>query len=242
MNELRFLRFSVGTFTASIAHEINNPLSIVVGNIQYLLANLHHMDLTQKKVVEEVVETLKTANLEAKRCAGIVTNLLHFSHKGKSERTSFSINSVVNSTMKLLGHQLELAKVKTIIKLASDLPFVSGNADHLQQAFVNIVLNAQQVMPDGGKLHVTTSLDGNYVAVSFRDTGPGIPKKYIHKIFEPFYSSKEAGKGTGLGLFIIHSIMEDHGGVIEVESKRGKGATFILKIPVGKIKVFNRNL
>lgn len=223
---------AVGTFTASVAHEINNPLSIVVGNIQYLLANLHHMNLTRKKEVGEIVETLKTANSEAKRCSEIVTNLLHFSHKGTSAKTKVSVGGVVTSTMRLLAHQLEFSKVKTHIKLADGLPRVMGNADQFQQVFVNLILNAQQVMKDGGKLYVTTSLADNYVTVSFRDTGPGIPKKYIRKIFEPFYSTREAGKGTGLGLFIIHSIMEEHGGKIEVQSKKGQGATFILKLPV----------
>ena len=225
---------AVGTFTASVAHEINNPLSIVMGNIQYLLSNLHHMDLTKEKEIDEIVETLKTANAETRRCSEIVTNLLHFSHKGGAGKTNLSVNGVVTATMRLLAHQLELSKVKTFIQLADGLPQVRGNADHLQQAFVNLILNAEQVMKNGGKLYVTTSLDGNYVAVSFRDTGHGIPKKYIHKIFEPFYSTREAGKGTGLGLFIIHSIMEDHRGTIEVQSKRGQGANFILKLPVAK--------
>lgn len=225
---------AVGTFTASVAHEINNPLSIVVGNIQYLLSNIQNMNIPDKKEVEALVETLTNANTEARRCAEIVTNLLHFSHKGKGERTKLSINSAVGKTMKLLEHKLELSKVQAVIKLADDLPPVMGNAEHLQQAFVNLILNAEQVMKSGGKLYITTALDDNFVTISFRDTGPGIPKKYIRKIFEPFYSTKEAGKGTGLGLFIIHSIVEEHAGVIEVQSKRGHGANFILKLPVAK--------
>lgn len=225
---------AVGKFTASVAHEINNPLSIVVGNIQYLLSKVHQLNIPDKKESEELAEMLQTANTEARRCAGIITNLLHFSHRGESEKTAISINNVVRQTVKLLVHQLELSKVQIVVRLAEDLPSVCGNAGRLQQVFVNLMLNAQQVMHEGGKIHITTALDNNYVIVSFRDTGPGIPQKYIRKIFEPFYSTKEAGKGTGLGLFIVHSIMEEHKGKIEIQSKRGQGATFILKLPVVK--------
>lgn len=227
---------AIGKFTAAVAHEINNPLSVVVGNIQYLLSNIHDVNLCNEKEIKNLEEMLMIANNEARRCADIVRNLLHFSHKGGAKNTEIDINRTIKQMMQMLAPQIKLSKMKTRLDFADKLPPVLGNADRLQQVFVNLVLNAQQAMKDGGKLTIKTALDGGHVVASFRDTGPGIPKKYLHRIFEPFYSTKEAGKGTGLGLFIVHSIMQDHHGVIEVQSKRGFGATFNLKFPAVKKK------
>lgn len=222
---------AVGKFTAAVAHEINNPLSVVVGNIQYLLSNIHEVNLCSPKEVKNLEEMLKTANNEARRCADIVRNLLHFSHKGEAKHAETDLNRVIERTMQMLKPQIKVSRMKTRLDLADNLPAVMGNANRLQQVFVNLVLNAQQAMNEGGKLVIKTAAVGNHVRVSFTDTGPGIPKKYLHRIFEPFYTTKAAGKGTGLGLFIVHSIMQDHHGEIEIQSKRGLGATFILKFP-----------
>lgn len=222
---------AVGKFTAAVAHEINNPLSVVVGNIQYLLSNIHDVNLCNKKEVRNLEEMLKTANNEARRCADIVRNLLHFSHKGEARHAETDLNRVIERTMQMLAPQIRVSRMKTRLDLAGNLPTVMGNADRLQQVFVNLVLNAQQAMQEGGRLVIKTAAVGNQVHVSFIDTGPGIPKKYLHRIFEPFYSTKAAGKGTGLGLFIVHAIIQDHHGKIEVQSKKDSGATFILKLP-----------
>ncbi len=225
---------AVGKFTAAVAHEINNPLSVVVGNIQYLLSNIHEVNLCNKKEVKNLEEMLKTANFEARRCADIVRNLLHFSHKGEAKHAEMNINDTVERTLQMLAPQIKVSRMKIRTDLADRLPPIMGNTDRLQQVFVNLVLNAQQAMKEDGRLTIKTALVGNHVTVTFKDTGPGIPKKYLRRIFEPFYSTKEAGKGTGLGLFIVHSIMQDHHGEISVQSKRGNGAAFILKFPAVK--------
>ncbi|MFH1652648.1 MAG: ATP-binding protein, partial [Pseudomonadota bacterium] len=226
---------AVGRFTASVAHEINNPLSIVVGNVQYLIANLGQFALIDKKQAKELSETLETVEEQASRCGEIVANLLHFSHKGKVEREEMSVTKIINRAVKMLEHQLRMAKVETVMRLAARLPVIVGDANLLQQVFMNLMLNSQHAMNKGGKLYIRTFTENsNWICVSFRDTGPGIPKKHLRRIFEPFYSTRKAGEGTGLGLSVVHSIVESHDGIVDVKSKKGVGATFTVKLPISK--------
>lgn len=226
---------AVGQFTAGVIHEVNNPLCVVLGNVQYLLDHFHDLDFSKHQAAENLFQTLQVIDEEARRCGEIVANLLHFSHKGKIDKKQVQINHVVRRMAQMLEHQLQLSKIKPVFDLASKLPPVEGDANLLQQVFVNLGLNAQHAMSRGGTLSVKTSLnEAGWIQIIFKDTGPGIPKKYLNRIFEPFFTTQKAGKGTGLGLSVVHSIIEEHGGHIAAESMRRKGAVFKIRLPVAK--------
>ena len=230
---------AIGQFTAGMVHEINNPLCVVLGNIQYLIDHFHHLDFSKPQALENLQQTLQVIDEEARRCGEIVANLLHFSHKGKIDKQQVQLNQIIRRMAQMLEHQLRLSKIKPVFDLASKLPPIEGNANLLQQVFVNLGLNAQHAMSRGGTLSVKTSLDGaGWIQIVFKDTGPGIPKKYLNRIFEPFFTTQKAGKGTGLGLSVVHSIVEEHGGRISAESKQGKGAIFKIRLPVAKKQGF----
>ena len=143
------------------------------------------------------------------------------------------MNEVLEDTLSLLVNQLTLRQVEARKDLASDLPTVVGNRSLLQQVFSNIILNDRNAMPDGGRLAVTTrATSDNQVEIEFADTGLGIPKEMLGEIFDPFFTTMPVGKGTGLGLSISYSIIKQHRGTIDVESKAGVGSTFTIRLPV----------
>ena len=133
----------------------------------------------------------------------------------------------------MTAHQADLQQVNIIRQLPQDVPAIAGDTNKLQQVFVNMLVNALQVMPDGGQLTIRSSAtpDGKSVQVSISDTGPGIPVEIAQKIFEPFFTTKATGKGTGLGLSVSHGIIKQHDGNIELNSELGKGTTFIITLP-----------
>ena len=161
-------------------------------------------------------------------------NLLDFTRKDEPMRAEVSIEEVLEATLKLVRNELTLAKVEPRVHIASDLPPVKGNPRNLQQVFLNLFLNAIQAMPQGGVLDIRAQREGEFIQVAVQDTGVGIPADAIEKIFEPFFTTKEAGEGTGLGLTVSYSIVEKHGGRIEVTSTPGSGSTFFVLIPVAQ--------
>jgi len=176
---------------------------------------------------------LKIIEKETKRCRTIIDNLLKFARQEKVERKPLELNGVVEDTAALVDHQLGMHRIRLEKELARDLPAILGNANQLQQIFLNLVLNAQQAMEGtGGRIRITTGRTGDGRAeVRISDTGPGIPKEIQARLFEPFFTTKPAGKGTGLGLSVTYGIVKDHKGEILVESEPGQGATFIILFP-----------
>ncbi len=218
---------SLGELAAGVAHEINNPLGTISLYAQMTLDDLKEDD-------KENRESLQIILKHATRTAGIVKNLLEFARRTDLETRPIGINPVLEEALSIIAHQAELQQVNIVRQLSQDMPMIVGDANKLQQVFVNIVVNALQVMPDGGQLTVESSAapDGGFAQISIVDTGPGIPEENLRKIFEPFFTTKETGKGTGLGLSVSHGIIEQHKGRIEVSSKVGKGTTFRITIPV----------
>ncbi|MGD8897311.1 MAG: ATP-binding protein, partial [Acidobacteriota bacterium] len=137
------------------------------------------------------------------------------------------------ASLKLVGNELALARVEANLDVAPDLPRVTGNPRNLEQVFLNLFLNAMEAMPDGGTLKITATRADGFVRVVVQDTGSGIAPEHLDKIFEPFFTTKEAGEGTGLGLSVSYSIVEKHGGRLEVESQLGRGTTFTVALPAG---------
>jgi PAS domain S-box-containing protein len=218
---------SVGELAAGIAHELNNPLTGVIGFSQLLL---------DKEMPDDIKQDVKVVNSEARRASQVVKNLLTFARKHAAAKEQVSINDIINKVLELRAYEQNLENIKVRARLDPELPETMADYFQLQQVFLNIVINAEYFMKEahhGGELTITTEKVGNKVRASFADDGPGIAKGNQGHLFDPFFTTKEVGKGTGLGLSICHGIVAEHGGRIYVESELGKGATFIVELPIG---------
>jgi two-component system NtrC family sensor kinase len=218
---------AVGTLTSGIAHELNNPLNNISLTAETLLEDYDALDDDRRRRLLTDIFT------QVQRAGATVRNLLDFTRKDQPVLAAVSIAEVVDATLALVRNELALAKVVPRVRVATDLPPVSGNPRNLQQVFLNLFLNAIQAMPDGGELRVEAARHDGFIRVAVQDAGVGIPEGDLEKIFEPFFTTKEAGEGTGLGLSVSYSIVEKHGGRIEVTSRPGEGSTFTVVLPVG---------
>jgi two-component system, NtrC family, sensor kinase len=216
----------IGEFVAGVAHELNNPLASVIGFAQLLQRG--HFDSNQQHYVDRVVR-------ESQRCQKIVQNLLSFARQTQPEHKLVDINQLVAASIEILDYQLRTSNIKATAELDDHLPKVMGDAHQLQQVFVNIINNARQAIEahqNHGCIQVATKSHDGRVEVMFTDDGPGIEPANLVKIFTPFFTTKEVGKGTGLGLSLCYGIISEHGGEIRVSSTIGKGATFVVELPV----------
>jgi len=221
---------AIGELAASVAHEINNPLTVILGNSQLLLYQLPADSAEHKKAAS--IET------EANRAGRIVRDLLDFSRRREPTRAPVSVHEVLERSLDLIRPKLKTAGVEVERVFNVGLPPILGDRDQLTQVFVNMVTNAVDAMDGGGSLTVETGLqqgdDGRQmVGVSFTDTGHGISPEQIGRIFEPFYTTKAEGRGTGLGLSVSLGIVRSHGGTIDIESKPGVGTTIRIRLPLG---------
>ena len=217
---------SVGKMASGVAHELNNPLTSIIGLSQLL---------TEEQLPENIKEDVNLISSEAQRASQVVKNLLTFARRHEMERRLVNIKDIVNDVMKLRAYENKVNNIEIISNLPDSLPPVMVDYFQIQQVFLNIVLNAEEAMKEShasGLLKITAENTGKTVKISFADNGPGIPKENLKRIFDPFFTTKEVGKGTGLGLSICYGIITDHNGRIQVESKCGKGSTFIIEIPV----------
>ena len=217
---------SVGEMASGIAHEINNPLTAVIGFAQLLM---------DTDLPEEIKEDLVIIHKEAQRAAGVARSLLTFARKHAPFKQPTNVNSIIEGVLTLRAYEQNVSNIKINTKLTSDLPEVMADYSQLQQVFINIILNAEAAMLEannGGTLTITTQRFNHSVRASFADDGPGINKENLDRIFDPFFTTKEVGKGTGLGLSVCHGIISEHGGKIYARSKPGSGATFIVELPI----------
>ena len=213
---------SLGQLAASIAHEINNPLAGVLVYTQ-LLSKKVTGDAFQK---EEALGQLSKMESEISRCSRIIRNLLDFARQTEPMLRLVDVNRVMEQVLVMVGHQAQIQKVDVVKEFSPSLPKVMADFDQLQQIFTNLTLNAIQAMPEGGRLTVRSSAVDNEVRVDVQDTGYGISKENMDKLFTPFFTTKVKGKGVGLGLAVVHGIIERHKGKITVQSEVGKGTTF----------------
>ena len=214
---------SLGQMAASIAHEINNPLAGVLVYTK-LLSKKIHGDTFSK---EEGLGYLSKMDSEISRTSRIIRNLLDFARQSEPALRTVDVNQVIERALSLVGHQAELQNVEVTKELGPSPLSVTGDPDQLQQVFTNLILNAIQAMPDGGSLTLRTSLVGDgQLRIDVQDTGYGISKENLRKLFTPFFTTKEKGKGVGLGLAVVHGIIQRHRGRIEVQSEVEKGTTF----------------
>jgi len=222
---------AVGTLTAGVAHELNNPLNNIILTSSALMEEYRELS------DEEREDMLNDLLNEADRAQKIVRKLLDFARESEMETEALDIEDLINRTLALASNQIKLAKVKVKGEIHSDIPQVYGDSRQLIQVFLNIILNALDAMPNGGELSISiyNTQDRENVAVAFTDTGVGIPQHKLRDIFDPFYTTKRSGKGTGLGLSVSLGIVEKHGGEIKVSSQVNQGSTFTVLLPAAKI-------
>ena len=214
---------SIGMLAAGVAHEVNTPLAGISSYTQLLREQVD--DAPQAALLEKIEK-------QTFRAAKIVNNLLNFSRSAGAEMEPLDVNKIVLDVLSLLEHQLEKSRIKVRKELLSDLPAVRGNENRLQQVFFNLVLNARDAMPSGGWLTLETRADeGDTVVLEVRDTGVGIKREDIKRIYDPFFTTKGIGRGTGLGLSVSYGIVQEHGGAIFVDSTPGLGTRFQVALP-----------
>ncbi len=209
-----------------MAHELNNPLTGVIGYCELLLESSGDNALKEK---------LGKVNNAALRCKKIIENLLSFARQHKIEKQYININDIVKHTLELKSYQLAIDNIDVVTELDSHLPYTMGDSYTLQQVFLNIVNNAHLSMREKGgknKLTVKSCHNEGVITVYFTDTGIGIHDSNIKKIFDPFFTTREVGKGTGLGLSVSYGIIKEHNGEIYAKNMADGGATFIIELPV----------
>jgi PAS domain S-box-containing protein len=214
---------SIGILAAGVAHEVNTPLTGISSYTQMLREQIKPEDLRYPLLEKIEKQTF--------RAAKIINNLLNFSRSGSADLERLDLNKLLLDVVSLLEHQLERNRVKVLKQFAEDLPSVRGNENRLQQVFFNLILNARDAMPSGGWLTLVTRSDDDTVIVEVKDTGHGIERGDIRRIYDPFFTTKGIGRGTGLGLSVSYGILQEHGGAIFVESVPGKGTTFQVALP-----------
>ncbi len=218
---------SIGTFAAGIAHELNNPLNNISLTTESLELGMDDMDEKEK------ADMLHDIISEAERASLVVKGLLEFSRTEQAEVVEINLKDLMDRTLRLVKNQIMLSGVELEKNIDNDLPPIKGKPHDLVQAFLNIVINAVQAMDESGILTIETCKGPEgYNQINITDTGAGIKSSDMNHIFDPFYTTKTVGEGTGLGLSLVYGIIRSHGGYIEVNSKLGKGTTFAIFLPI----------
>lgn len=218
---------ALGQIATGVAHEVNNPLTTVSGWLQILLSETGENDKRRAP--------LQLMSSEASRIANIVRGLLNFGRRTPAEQQLVRVNRLLADVLTLVEYQFRNDNIEVKKGLESSLPLVLGDANQLKQVFLNIVVNAREAMPNGGRLTVETqaAADGA-VEVRLSDTGCGMAPEVAEHVFEPFYTTKAAAGGSGIGLFLCRNIVKDHGGTLTVSTRPGEGTTFIVRIPAAR--------
>lgn len=217
---------AIGTFSSGIAHELNNPLNNISLSADTLLEEYGELDDDDAK------DILADIIAQTDRASKIVRNLLDFSRDKAPVTTRLNLKDVTEATLKLIANQLRINSIWVEDYIPESLPPINGDFQKLQQVFLNLFLNAIQVMPGGGLIYLEASCEAEFVCINVGDTGTGIDSAHVDHIFDPFYTTKEVGQGTGLGLSIVYGILKKHGGYVEVKSKMNIGTTFSVYLPM----------
>jgi two-component system NtrC family sensor kinase len=219
---------SLGKLAAGVAHELNNPLTVILNDTSLMLREAPEGS-QQKEDLELIVS-------EAKRCGRIINELLDFTRTKKPHHQFITINSLVQETIVLVKHQALLKEIELSLDMPAGIPPVKVDADQMKQVFIDIIVNATEAMKKQGSLRIATqaSEDRKNVTISFTDSGPGIEDEIKDKVFQPFFTTKDAEGGTGLGLAICSEIVAKHGGRIEVDAEQGEGSTFKVILPAAE--------
>jgi two-component system NtrC family sensor kinase len=218
---------SLGKLSASIAHEINNPLTGILTTAKLLIRTLE--ERPEEPGRERLIKHLSLVQRETERCSAIVRNLLGFARERPMTLSDADVNAALEEALFLVHNQVALQNI-TLERALGDIPSVYADFGQLRQAFANIIINACDAMPKGGTLRVATSKVGDdAVEVRITDSGTGIARELLSKVFDPFFTTKE--KGTGLGLSVVYGVIERHGGKLTIDSTPGVGTTVTIRLP-----------
>jgi two-component system NtrC family sensor kinase len=221
---------AVGTLTSGIAHELNNPINNIVLTAEALKDDFRELP------EEDAMGLIQDILVQSERASEIVKGLLDFSRAEHPDFEALPVGEVIQETLKLVRNQLTLSGINVELDIPPDLPPIYGDRKSLQQVFLNLFINAIQAMLDGGTLQIRahSSSDRQLMVIDVADTGVGIDPEHLPRIFDPFYTTKQVGRGTGLGLSVTYGIVEKHGGHIDVKSRKGEGTTFTVTLPLHK--------
>jgi two-component system NtrC family sensor kinase len=223
---------SIGELAAGVAHEINNPVAIMVEEAGWIGDLLEEEDSKYLKNYSEISQSLNQIKTQGKRCKDITHQLLSFARKTDSDVEALKLNNLIKEIVALSQQRARYRNVKIETDLNEFLPSINVSPSEMQQILLNMINNAfDAINSKGGTITIRSRVDKDYIIVDVADTGMGIPEASIHKLFDPFYTTKPVGKGTGLGLSICYSIIQKKGGDIKVESEVGIGTTFHILIP-----------
>ena len=235
---------SLGRLAASMVHEINNPLSGILNYIRLMIrisgkGNNLKSDLTPDQIEDQANKFnsyLEIIESETQRCSDLVSGLLKFSRKTNLEQKSIDVTDLIQHSLLLCNHKLELSNIVLKVKCNPDVPHVFGDFNQLEQCIINLIFNAIDAMENGGDLEIETGFNPGekLIFISIKDNGKGISKEDLNFIFEPFFTTKSEGYGVGLGLSSAYGIVEKHKGTIVVESSLDFGSEFIIKLPPEK--------
>jgi two-component system, NtrC family, sensor kinase len=216
---------AIGQLAGGVAHEINNPLCVILGFAQGLERRVPEKDLLRLPVTSIVRESL--------RCKALVQELLAFSRTGKVSAEPSDVNALARGAARLLEARARTLQITVAQELAEELPVIAVNRTQMEQVLVNLGMNALDAMSAGGRLTLRTLREQGGVRLEVADSGGGIPEEIRSRIFEPFFTTKEVGEGTGLGLSLVYEVVDQHGGTIDVQSEIGVGTTMVVHLPVG---------
>ncbi len=227
---------SIGTLAGGIAHEINNPLTAVLTNVQMIKFSGEVQDVESLDLIEE----------GAKRCQAIIKKLMRYARKSDEVDTfeQVDVNKVIRVVCDFLGYQLKQENVDTELKL-KEVSEIDGIPNELEQVFINLILNSRDAIRSAsrvGKIVIKTQEENGLIRIEVSDNGNGIKKEHLARIFDPFYTTKDVGEGTGLGLTVSTGIVEKHSGKMSVTSQEGKGTTFTIQFPKAKAKTFTEKV
>lgn len=215
---------TIGQLAAGVAHELNEPLSSVLG-----FAHLAKQHPELPEGARQDIEKIVTASLHARE---IIKKLLLFARQTPTFKGPMDLNRVILGAVDLFKHHFEQEGIDLVCDLCPEMPVMAGDAGQLTQVLVNLVVNAVQAMPEGGRLVVRTQVEDRHAVCIVEDTGVGMTEEILDRLFVPFFTTKEVNEGTGLGLPVVHGIVTSHGGTMAVRSKPGKGTTFTLRLPI----------
>jgi signal transduction histidine kinase len=219
---------TLGQLAAGVAHELNEPLGSMLG-----FAQLAKKDPELSEQVLQDISKIEAASLHARE---VVKKLMLFGRQMPPQKTLLNVNKMIEDGLYFIKSRCKKGGIETKLSLAPDLPVITADQSQIYQVLVNLVVNAVQAMPDGGILTIATRSDTDNISLIIEDTGIGMNREVIKKIFLPFFTTKEIGEGTGIGLSVVHGIITSHNGLINVDSEPGKGTRFEIVLPI-KIRV-----
>jgi signal transduction histidine kinase len=212
---------SIGQLAAGVSHELRNPLGSISGYAELIQERVQTDDDVVKRGLDTIIS-------ESERSKHIIERLLGYARLREPSLETVDINSIIEDTLPLIGHQLMQDNVSLVKEYGSLLPHVRVDVEQMKEVFINLILNSHQAMPDGGTLHIVTGFRDDSIVIRVADEGHGIPEDHLNRLFDPFFTTKDGG--TGLGLPTAYRIVERHGGSIDVESVLGKGSTFTIRL------------